>query len=150
MSNVTIPSFFSLSFLFFFIEKKILTYNREQLNAREDGKEEEEGKKQRERNAIYPQNKYEYQARFSIFFLSFSYRFFARQRRFSRWQIRSSTAIVTFFFPFFFFLRVLIRYTTFPVGGSTIFLPSTTLETICSLLLLLFLCKFFRVRRTVV
>lgn len=140
-------SVFFLAFVcFFLIEKKILTYNREQLDAREDGKE---GEKERERNAIYPQNKYEYRARFSIFFLSFSYRFFARQRRFSRWQIRSSTAIVTFFFPFFFFLRVLIRY-TFPVGGSTIFLPSTTLETICSLLLLLFLCKFFRVTRTVV
>lgn len=95
-------SVFFLAFVcFFLIEKKILTYNREQLDAREDGKE---GEKERERNAIYPQNKYEYRARFSIFFLSFSYRFFARQRRFSRWQIRSSTAIVTFFFPFFFFL----------------------------------------------
>lgn len=83
--------------------KKKLIYNREQLDAQEDEKEEEEGEKERERNAIYPQNKYEYWARFFIFFLSFLYRFFARQRRFSRWQIRSSTAIVTFFFPFFFF-----------------------------------------------
>lgn len=35
-------------------------------------------------------------------FCLFLCRFFVRQTRFSKWQIRSSTAIVTYFFPFFF------------------------------------------------
>lgn len=110
MSNVN-DSVFLFVFFSLIDWKKKLTYNGEQLDAQESGKEKEGRERERQRNAIiYPQNKCEYQAQFSIFLLSFSYCFLIRERRFSRKQIRSFTVIVTFF-PFFFFLRVLIRYT---------------------------------------
>lgn len=89
---------------------------------------------ERERNVIYLQNECKYQTRFSTFCLSRVAFSFVRsiERRFS-WQIRSFTAIVTFFSSPSFFPPCLDQvHHLSGCGRSTIFLPSTTLETICS------------------